>query len=173
VIGLDAYVVLISHLRTSLRPVIVAARVGRQGLQTLAHTYPEAIGPPILGEQQFQITRRLRALLVDLLQTVPAQRRPVIERELALLTQSVGRGFADDEDQARANEPDHQGIGSSPKRSARPAPLAKDESHGAKVKTRFQSFFMLMTVQPFLTASSYSAWVKVPILVLGNPRAGP
>ena len=49
VISLGAYVVLISHLRTSLRPVIVAARVGRQGLQTLQHTYPEAIGPAALA----------------------------------------------------------------------------------------------------------------------------
>jgi len=40
-------------------------------------------------------------------------------------------------------------------------------------KMRFQSFFMLMTVQPFCFASSYSAWVKVPTLVSGRPCAGP
>jgi hypothetical protein len=33
---------------------------------------------------------------------------------------------------------------------------------------RFQSFFMLMTVQPCFFASSYSAWVKVPTLVSGS-----
>ena len=38
---------------------------------------------------------------------------------------------------------------------------------------RFQSFFMLMTVQPFFVASSYNAWVKVPTLVSGRPWAGP
>jgi len=38
---------------------------------------------------------------------------------------------------------------------------------------RFQSFFMLTTVQPFFLASSYSAWVKVPTLESGSPCAGP
>ncbi len=38
---------------------------------------------------------------------------------------------------------------------------------------RFQSFFMLMTVQPCFFASSYSAWVKAPTLVSGSPKAGP
>ena len=36
-------------------------------------------------------------------------------------------------------------------------------------KTRFQSFFMLMTVQPFDFASSYSACVNAPTLVSGKP----
>jgi hypothetical protein len=43
----------------------------------------------------------------------------------------------------------------------------------SKVKTRFQSFFMLMTTQPCFVASSYKAWVKVPTLVAGSPSAGP
>src|SRR5215469_11208664 len=43
----------------------------------------------------------------------------------------------------------------------------------SKAKMRFQSFFMLMTVQPFFVASSYNAWVKVPTLVSGSPWAGP
>jgi hypothetical protein len=40
-------------------------------------------------------------------------------------------------------------------------------------KICFQSFFMLMTVQPLALASSYKAWLKVPTLVSGNPAAGP
>ena len=43
----------------------------------------------------------------------------------------------------------------------------------SNAKMRFQSFFMLITVQPFFLASSYSAWVKVPTLVSGSPSAGP
>src|SRR5262245_8606231 len=39
--------------------------------------------------------------------------------------------------------------------------------------TSFQSFFMLITVQPFCFASSYSPWVKVPTLLSCNPWAGP
>ena len=45
--------------------------------------------------------------------------------------------------------------------------------YGSNVKICFQSFFMLMTIQPFFFASSYSAWVKVPTLVSGSPWAGP
>jgi hypothetical protein len=40
-------------------------------------------------------------------------------------------------------------------------------------KMVFQSFFILMIVQPFFFAWSYNAWVKVPTLVLGSPCAGP
>src|SRR5215469_16221742 len=43
----------------------------------------------------------------------------------------------------------------------------------AKAKTRFQSFFMLMTTQRCFIASSYRAWLKVPTLVSGSPSAGP
>jgi hypothetical protein len=35
-------------------------------------------------------------------------------------------------------------------------------------KVRFQSFFMLITVQPSFFASSYSACVKVPTFVSGS-----
>jgi hypothetical protein len=45
--------------------------------------------------------------------------------------------------------------------------------HGSAGKIVFQSFFMLMTVQPFCFASSASAREKVPTLVSGRPRAGP
>jgi hypothetical protein len=40
-------------------------------------------------------------------------------------------------------------------------------------KDLFQSSFMLITIQPFFFASSYSAWVKVPTFVAGSPCAGP
>src|SRR4030095_3259166 len=48
-----------------------------------------------------------------------------------------------------------------------------DTRHLSNEKMVLHSFFMLMTVQPFFFASSYSAWVKVPTLVLGSPCAGP
>ncbi len=41
----------------------------------------------------------------------------------------------------------------------------------SNAKIFFQSFFMLMTVHPFFFASSYSAWLKLPILVGGSPCA--
>ena len=49
VASLVAYVVLISHLRIALRPVIVAARVGRLGRQALDRIYPEPFRPPSPG----------------------------------------------------------------------------------------------------------------------------
>ncbi len=45
-VSLIAYVILISHLRTSLRPVVVSARVGRLGRQALDQIYPEALRAP-------------------------------------------------------------------------------------------------------------------------------
>jgi uncharacterized membrane protein len=67
------------------------------------------------GQGQVQIARRLKAMLDDLAQIIPADRRAVIERELKLLAQTVERGFADRDDQQSASEADSQGIGSSPK----------------------------------------------------------
>jgi hypothetical protein len=43
----------------------------------------------------------------------------------------------------------------------------------SKEKIRAQSFFMLITIQPFLFASSISDSGKVPNLVSGSPLAGP
>src|SRR5881394_3663307 len=54
-----------------------------------------------------------------------------------------------------------------------PTAARRRKVHGSNAKIRFQSFFMLMMFQPFLFASSYSAGVKVPTLVLPRPCAGP
>jgi hypothetical protein len=43
----------------------------------------------------------------------------------------------------------------------------------SNAKMRFQSLFMLITVQPRVFASSMSDWGKVPTLVSGSPPAGP
>ena len=43
----------------------------------------------------------------------------------------------------------------------------------SNAKTCFQSFFMLMTNQPSLFASSYRVCVNVPTLVSGSPMRGP
>jgi hypothetical protein len=50
---------------------------------------------------------------------------------------------------------------------------SKGKRYCSNPKTRFQSFFMLMTTQSCFVASSYNAWVKVPTLVSGSPCAGP
>ena len=43
----------------------------------------------------------------------------------------------------------------------------------SNAKTRFQSFFMLITVHPFFLASSKSDCVNVPTWLSGRPLAGP
>jgi hypothetical protein len=45
-------------------------------------------------------------------------------------------------------------------------------AYGSNAKIRFQSSFMLITVQPRLVASSSSFGVKVPTLVSGRPLVG-
>jgi uncharacterized membrane protein len=65
----------------------------------------------IFGEGSVQVTRRLRALLEDLLEAVPPQRRGPIEEQLAVLESSVGRTFEGAERQIAGGR-DRQGIGS-------------------------------------------------------------
>jgi len=43
----------------------------------------------------------------------------------------------------------------------------------SNAKMRFQSSFMLTTIQPCFLAMSYISWLKVPTDVFGNPCAGP
>src|SRR4051812_29599318 len=52
-------------------------------------------------------------------------------------------------------------------------PLPSGLTQVSKANTRFQSFFMLITVQPCFFAWSYNAWGKAPIFVSGSPCAGP
>jgi hypothetical protein len=46
-------------------------------------------------------------------------------------------------------------------------------SYFSNAKMRFQSSFMLITVQAFLVASASSVSENVPTLVFGSPLAGP
>jgi uncharacterized membrane protein len=66
----------------------------------------------IFGAGSVQVTRRLRALLDDLLAVAPPYRRPAVEAQLALLDASVGRSYAEVTERALAGAPDRQGIGS-------------------------------------------------------------
>jgi hypothetical protein len=58
-------------------------------------------------------------------------------------------------------------------RPYREHPKLRFSSFYSNAKIRRQSFFILITVQPLLFASSYNAWVKVPTVVSGRPPAGP
>jgi uncharacterized membrane protein len=64
------------------------------------------------GAGSIQVTRRLRAVLDDLLASAPPSRRPPVSLRIATLQRAVRRTIADETIAAEAMEPDHQGIGS-------------------------------------------------------------
>ena len=65
------------------------------------------------GRDSIQIMRRLRAMLENLMETVPIYRVPLLSKELKLLESSTKRNFPDLEDQLLAKRSDRQGMGGS------------------------------------------------------------
>jgi uncharacterized membrane protein len=66
----------------------------------------------LAGAGSLQVARRLRAALEDLRDVAMPDRRPPIDRQLALLEAGVRRAFTDEADVRAALVPDMQGIGS-------------------------------------------------------------
>ncbi len=64
------------------------------------------------GGESIQVARRLRAMLEDLIQTLPAERAPLLRQELSLLHRSAERFFLEPEDRVLAEVSDFQGVGS-------------------------------------------------------------
>jgi uncharacterized membrane protein len=65
------------------------------------------------GGQHIQVARRLRAMLEDLIRTLPEHRVGLLRKELALLHRSAERFFTDPDDLALAEVCDLQGVGGS------------------------------------------------------------
>jgi uncharacterized membrane protein len=63
------------------------------------------------GATSIQITRRLQALLRNLIDTLPAHRLPPLQEELELLYSTVQRSFSEAHDRAFASVSDLQGVG--------------------------------------------------------------
>lgn len=63
------------------------------------------------GCESIQVTRRLRAMLEDLIHTLPEDRLSLLRQELDLLRRSAARFFLDPEDRALAAISDRQGVG--------------------------------------------------------------
>ena len=63
------------------------------------------------GADSIQIMRRLRAMLENLIQTLPSRRAPMLRLELSLLQASAKRMFVDVYDQSLAETGDLQGMG--------------------------------------------------------------
>jgi uncharacterized membrane protein len=64
------------------------------------------------GATSIQIVRRTRAMLENLIQSVPEDRAVLLRQELDLLDRSSQRFFTEPEDQALADVSDFQGVGS-------------------------------------------------------------
>ncbi len=64
------------------------------------------------GGESIQIARRLRAMLEDLIHTLPGERTALLRQELELLHRSAARFFPEPEDQMLAGISDAQGVGS-------------------------------------------------------------
>jgi uncharacterized membrane protein len=63
------------------------------------------------GGASIQVARRMRAMLENLIQTLPEKRTELLRRELKLLHRSVERFFPEAEDRALADVSDAQGMG--------------------------------------------------------------
>jgi uncharacterized membrane protein len=63
------------------------------------------------GAGNLQVARRLRSMIVNLLQTLPGHRAPALRVELDLLDREIEQRFAFEEDAALARIPDSQGLG--------------------------------------------------------------
>ena len=65
------------------------------------------------GANNIQVARRLRAMLVNLANTLPAIRHPALHREAELLDRAIEKFYSFPEDLALARVPDTQGLGGS------------------------------------------------------------
>lgn len=63
------------------------------------------------GRDSLQIHRRLRSILLDLLEVAPSERHAPLRTQLSLLDASVERNIIDAEDRATARLADEQGLG--------------------------------------------------------------
>jgi uncharacterized membrane protein len=63
------------------------------------------------GASSIQVMRRLRALLTDLMENVPPERRVALQRYLERVDNGIRRTFEDDDDRRDAFEVDRQGLG--------------------------------------------------------------
>ena len=63
------------------------------------------------GASSIQVMRRMRALLQDLKEHVPPERRPALQRYLERVDGGIRRTFEDEDDRKDALEEDRQGLG--------------------------------------------------------------
>jgi uncharacterized membrane protein len=116
--AIDQIQYLLRHLGS--RCLDEGQRLDSQGVVRLIYRTPDwedFVGLAVtevrhFGGTSIQIARRLRALLENLIQTLPEGRAAVLRTELDLLERSARRFFPDAEDLAMADVSDFQGVGS-------------------------------------------------------------
>jgi uncharacterized membrane protein len=119
------FLFLIDYAARLLRPVSIVARVGEGGVEVgrprvVLRTpnwedfvHVACIEIRKYGADNIQVARRLRAMLLNLMQTLPPHRHAVLEEELDRLDQAVERLYSLPGDRALARIPDLQGLGGS------------------------------------------------------------
>jgi uncharacterized membrane protein len=65
----------------------------------------------LCGTQNIQVARRLRAMIENLIETLPVHQRPALSQQLMLLDREVDRRFVHPEDRILARVADSQGLG--------------------------------------------------------------
>jgi uncharacterized membrane protein len=65
------------------------------------------------GASNFQIARKLQAMLLDLMHELPQYRAPMLQREMDLLKETLDRSFVVPADRELARIADSQGLGGS------------------------------------------------------------
>lgn len=72
----------------------------------------------LYGAENFQVARRLRAMIENLIEILPEARHPALRCELDLLDRTLEQLHTQPEDLALARQPDLQGLGGSSQRRA-------------------------------------------------------
>jgi uncharacterized membrane protein len=91
------------------------------------------------GGASIQIARRLRAMLENLLLTLPESRAPLLRQELAMLHRSSERFFAEPEDQALAKVSDYQGVGGKHDQHQRRSGMTSSASAPSSIPTGIET----------------------------------
>jgi uncharacterized membrane protein len=117
-LNLAIFLYMIDHVGKALRPSGALWCVARLGREVIQEVYPRTdfVALAVTEIRQFggasiQVARRLRAMLENLIQTLPEERRDVLRQELKLLHRSAERFFPEPEDRALADISDFQGVG--------------------------------------------------------------
>ena len=63
------------------------------------------------GATSFQVMRRMRAMISDLIAVLAAERHPALQHHLERLNVTIARTFADEEEKLEASVEDRQGLG--------------------------------------------------------------